>query len=141
LPPIAWAGIILIGTSVPKVPGPNVVGIDKVSHLLAYGILGVLLMRGFRYCQCWSPRRAAVWTLTIGAVYGALDEWHQSFIPGRSMDPLDFAADFAGLVLAILAIWTWERLHPDAERGSRADCHRQDACAQGDEHNGRGDAS
>jgi thioredoxin 1 len=121
LPPAVWAGIILVGTSLPKVPGPNVVGLDKVSHLLAYGILGVLMMRGFRYCQCWSFARAAAWTLVIGGLYGAFDELHQSWIPGRSTDVLDFAADLAGLLLAVAAIWTWDRLRMDEDETQNAD--------------------
>ena len=110
LPPIAWAAIILTGTSAPRVPGPDVVGFDKVSHLGAYGMLGLLLMRAFRFGKRWPALRAVGYTLAIGGVYGALDEWHQSFIPGRTMDAFDFAADFAGLVLAVVAVWTWDRL-------------------------------
>ncbi|MFW6437542.1 MAG: thioredoxin [Armatimonadota bacterium] len=111
LPPIAWAGVILVGTSVPRVPGPDIAGFDKVGHLVAYGILGVLLMRGFYYCQRLTYARAAAWTLIAGGLFGALDEWHQSFIPSRSMELLDFAADFTGLVLAVVAVGTWHRLN------------------------------
>ncbi|MBD3292074.1 MAG: thioredoxin [Armatimonadia bacterium] len=125
-PPVVWAGIILVGTSLPKVPGPNVVGIDKVSHLVAYGILGVLLVRGFRYCQCWRYGRAAAWTLIVGGLFGAFDELHQSWIPGRSTDLLDFAADFAGLTLAVAAVWTWDRLSTHEDVSESVD-HAQTA--------------
>jgi VanZ family protein len=33
------------------------------------------------------------------AVYGALDEWHQSFTPGRDMSVYDWLADVAGAVI------------------------------------------
>ncbi len=50
-----------------------------------------------------SARRAAVALgLTVG--YAVLDEWHQSFVPGRSSDPLDVATDAAGAVAAVLAV-------------------------------------
>jgi thioredoxin 1 len=112
LPPLAWAGLILVGTSIPRlqVTGPDIVGLDKVTHLVAYGILSLLLMRGFRRCQCWPILAAAAWTVALGGVFGALDEWHQSFIPGRSMDVWDFVADFTGLILGVAAFWTWDGL-------------------------------
>ena len=34
--------------------------------------------------------------------FGALDEWHQQFIPQRSMDLLDWAADTAGATIGVL---------------------------------------
>jgi len=104
-PPIVWAGLILVGTSLPRAPGPDVVGFDKVSHLIAYGVLGVLLMHSLLRCQCQALPKAAAFTLGAGAVFAALDELHQSWIPGRHTDIRDFAADCVGLLLAIAATW------------------------------------
>jgi len=106
----AWAGLILVGTSLPRAPGPDVVGFDKFSHFAAYGVLGVLLMRSLLRCQCQPLPKAALFTLGVGAVFAAADELHQSWIPGRHTDILDFAADCVGLVLAIAATWTFGRL-------------------------------
>jgi VanZ family protein len=36
------------------------------------------------------------------ALFGALDEWHQQFIPGRSMDLFDWLADFSGATIGTL---------------------------------------
>lgn len=118
---MVWAGLILVGTSVPKVPGPDVAGFDKVSHLVAYGVLGLLLMRALRGGNGTSDLRAAVPTLAAGGIFGALDELHQSWIPGRSTDILDFAADFAGLVLAVIAMWTLDLLRPETDRTKSVD--------------------
>jgi VanZ family protein len=35
--------------------------------------------------------------------FGALDEVHQLWIPGRTADPIDWAADAAGSVVGIAA--------------------------------------
>ena len=35
----------------------------------------------------------------MGALYGGSDEWHQSFVPGRSPTLGDWVADVAGVVL------------------------------------------
>ena len=40
-----------------------------------------------------------VMMVVIGAFYGASDEWHQRFVPGRSPSLGDWAADVAGVVL------------------------------------------
>lgn len=34
----------------------------------------------------------------LGGLYGALDEWHQSFVPGRTPDATDWLADVAGVI-------------------------------------------
>ena len=43
-------------------------------------------------------------TIVITSVYGALDEIHQMFIPGRFAEVLDWLADAAGAILGVLII-------------------------------------
>ena len=47
------------------------------------------------------PSRAWVHVALIvaGALYGATDEWHQSFVPGRDASVLDWLADLCGVTL------------------------------------------
>ncbi len=40
--------------------------------------------------------------LLIGVGYGALDEWHQSFVPGRDVSVADWGADIAGMIIGLL---------------------------------------
>jgi VanZ family protein len=49
--------------------------------------------------------------LLVVSAYGASDEWHQSFVPGRSTDVRDWIADTIGAALAIglYAGWAWYR--------------------------------
>lgn len=65
---------------------------DKVQHFLAYLPLGLLAWRAFGH---WI--RSALWRLGFGAlfclVYGISDEWHQSFVPGRTPDVADWLTD------------------------------------------------
>lgn len=77
-------------------------GSDKVLHFLAYAILGALWMRALRP----GPGRAGVGLLlatALAAGFGAVDEWHQSFVPGRSADVLDLLADLLGAVAGAAA--------------------------------------
>jgi VanZ family protein len=107
LPPLLWAAFILILTSIPgsHLPVPPSRNFDKVVHLAIYCVLGWLTARA------WSNgSRVMVVALAVVILiscFGALDEWHQQFIPQRSMDLLDWTADTAGATIgALLAIAT-----------------------------------
>jgi VanZ family protein len=99
---------------------------DKVMHFGAYGLLGILLLGamplgggslGFvpqpnlrsvsgaltRQTAGYSSRQIALATL-IASLYGISDEFHQSFVPGRSPDVLDWLADTSGALLATLLL-------------------------------------
>ena len=102
VPPLAWAAVILVLTSVP-LPGIPVAGswgLDKVVHLALYAVLGFLVARATAAGDAGARPRAAQQLLAVLGVllFAALDEWHQGFIPGRSADRLDWLADAVGAV-------------------------------------------
>lgn len=70
---------------------------DKVMHLVAYAVLGLLLAKG------WPPRSGRDYlSIAIAASgYGLLDEFHQSFVPGRFASIYDWIADSAGVFLGL----------------------------------------
>jgi VanZ family protein len=74
---------------------------DKVQHFTAYFIMGVLAWRCFRHVVK-PPLILAVLSVTFCSLYGMSDEWHQSFVVGRSADSLDWLADTAGAIVAML---------------------------------------
>ena len=87
----AWAGLLLwLGTR----PGAGLPaalpGADKIAHVACYGVLGFLLARAI------GTRAAWVWAGLAGVAWGALDEWLQASVPGRSSDLLDVLADAIG---------------------------------------------
>jgi VanZ family protein len=95
LPAAAWAGVIFYLSSRPRLPAPDVAGIDKVAHFGAYALLASLLI--FATERSRLPLAAAV---VLGLLYGVSDELHQMFVPGRAPDVLDWFADAAGVAAA-----------------------------------------
>ena len=99
--------IIFLFSAQPDVPLPGVVG-DKTAHLAGYAVLGLLAVRAVAGgLPARVTVRHAVLALLITIAYGAGDEWHQSFVPGRSPDVYDLLADAAGGAVAVAACWAW----------------------------------
>lgn len=99
-PALAWAGLIswLSSRSRPLPVTVPLLHFDKVLHLGAFGLLAALVARALLELG-GAARRALLVAAVATSAYGALDEWHQSFVPGRDADPLDWAADTAGAAL------------------------------------------
>jgi len=108
--PLAVALLIFAASSRSAVAGPRLPHFDKVVHFSVYGLLATLLCRQGRG---W---RAAGWTLLAVSAYGATDEWHQFFVPGRSCEWGDWIADTTGAALAIGLYTGWERYRRWLER-------------------------
>lgn len=74
---------------------------DKVIHAILYAGFGFLLYPALKN----SPSRtlssyALLFAIIIGTLYGASDEFHQSFVPGRTASIYDLFADSIGLMIA-----------------------------------------
>jgi VanZ family protein len=92
--------------SPPQVPVVSAIpDFDKLVHALLYGIEGFLLY----FAVAWPGPARFSWmrALTIAgtlAVWGTIDEVHQAWIPGRSMEASDALTDtvagFAGALVA-----------------------------------------
>jgi VanZ family protein len=93
-PPFIWAAVILVATSIPQPRFPDLPGIDKVGHLGMYAVLAVLMVRAL--VKANHPLRTFLIVLGLASLFGAADEWHQQFIPGRTTDPRDWLADTFG---------------------------------------------
>ena len=92
----------------------------KVGHFLGYAILSLLLLRAWwntlmlppwatrlpswkLMLRSWRARVAAIAFLSSAAV-AALDEWHQSMIPGRTSSVQDVALDTMAAACAQLIL-------------------------------------
>ena len=70
---------------------------DKGAHFVVFLVLGTLLALGLVRLM-GSHKRTAVLLITSSVILalGSLDEFHQSFVPGREMSVGDAVADFTG---------------------------------------------
>ena len=113
-PPLIWAVVILVATSIPQPPLPDLPGIDKLGHLGMYAVLAMLIARAMVASS--HPLRLFVLVLGVASLFGAIDEWHQQFIPGRRTDPHDWLADTFGAgfgtMIAVAASRRRERESP-----------------------------
>jgi len=93
----------------------------KTGHVLGYGMLALLLLRGWRATLGYSRdllMRSSVLAWVGAAFVASLDEWHQSFIPSRTGTVHDVILDsIAGLVFLSIAYF-WLRRNEPAEQAA-----------------------
>jgi VanZ family protein len=101
---IAWMGLIFFLSAQSKLPDltPGLPALEEVGgHFTAYGALAGLL-----WWALWGTgvKYPATWALVIAVAYGATDEYHQSFVPGRSMTVSDLIVDLIGASAALFIV-------------------------------------
>ena len=75
---------------------PSFPGADKLAHMLAYGTLAFSVLWYFGEKGIERAGRTLTLTVLFCLLYGISDEFHQSFIPLRSVSGFDLLADTAG---------------------------------------------
>lgn len=84
---------------------PQIPNLDKAAHFIAYGILAAtVLWVPPQPLKDERPKLVATITVFFCFLYGISDEFHQSYIPGRSMSGADVIADLCGIML-VCAVW------------------------------------
>jgi len=107
---VGWMALITYWSSQGNLPidqpliNDNLHGFQhRIAHLLAFGLLGVLARWSFDGFP-----RATVWAVVLASAFGASDEWHQQFTPGRRAALDDWALDTAS---ATVAVYVFARLY------------------------------
>lgn len=83
----------------------NFPGLDKVAHIVIYAVLSWTVI--ISYSE--RLRRSRKWLVFASAValpilFGISDEYHQSYVVGRSSEFLDLVADGFGALL-VSTVW------------------------------------
>ena len=74
---------------------------DKVMHFFAYLAYGICIALAIHVHWRISHKKKLVLMGVIGCVYALSDEFHQSFVPGRTSEFGDIIADWIGVCTAI----------------------------------------
>jgi len=103
-PALAWSAFLLfLGRqsfeSGPWLPYP--IPVDKIAHLVLYGVLGGLAVLGWRWAGRWPHR---VYPLLAALAIGIIDELNQRGVPTRTADLGDWLVDAAAIGLAFALI-------------------------------------
>jgi VanZ family protein len=108
LPVLAICAAIFILSSFSQLPAPPDGISDKHEHFTAYFVLGLSLIRALaRGRLAGVTWRVALLSVLLVSAYGASDEFHQSFVPGRDSDVLDWRADTIGGAAAAGLVLAW----------------------------------
>jgi VanZ family protein len=123
--PLLVAATIFLASSRSTVAAPGITHFDKIAHFCVYGLLATLLVRLGR------GSRAVALALLATSLYGVSDEWHQSFVPGRSSELADWLADTLGgaTAIALYAGWPWYRTRLEAPLGGKRRIENRPAVA------------
>ncbi len=116
LPPLAWMGMIFYLSAQPDLPGPPDPWLATLfsngAHFGVYAALAFWWWRALWGIQRTSHREgmgmALILAFLISVLYGASDEFHQSFVPGRDASILDLLVDAAGAAVALWLVW-WRK--------------------------------
>ncbi len=116
VPMILVMGIIFIFSAQPgdSLHLPPLPGIDKVAHAAVYGALAASTI--FAFNARYKEEKSRVVMVATGLLcfcYALSDEFHQSFVPGRSPSGLDVLADVCGALLICLL---WARMWKNRQK-------------------------
>ena len=101
---IGYMLLITLLSHVPQddIPKSDLDSIDYPFHFAEYSILGFLLFRSITSDELLTFH-PFYGSLLIGISFAILDEFHQSFVPGRHMSSTDVLFDSLGIVFGMFA--------------------------------------
>ncbi len=112
VPMIVYAAAIIAVSSIPniKTPETDFPALDKLAHFVEYAVFAFLTFRSFSNLSARiSVNLVLILSVLFLSLFAFLDEYHQSFVPGRQQDYNDFLADCLGAFLVIVFLWLRRR--------------------------------
>ncbi len=100
---LAASAILFTLSSFPIRQPARLPQLDKVEHVCAYFLLALSYFNAGSVGGRRIGRAVAAGSWLAVVAFGISDEWHQSFVPGRSAEMLDVLADAVGGALGIAA--------------------------------------
>ena len=119
-PALLWMALIFVSSSIPSEAFPEVSfwGWAKLIHLFYYCVLCFLVQRAL-YHQRKFPglsRHSYLIGIVVATLYGATDEFHQMFTPGRHALVSDVLIDACGACIFLLGVKVFALMSPKETR-------------------------
>jgi VanZ family protein len=127
LPALLWAGLILFLSTIPRIVPAEESVEHKIGHITVFAILGGTVMWALHRGHALHASKALVIATLLTAAYGASDEWHQRYVPGRSCEFSDVVIDTTAGVIAVLAYYLCESIRADHKETSGSQAMRPQA--------------
>ncbi len=77
--------------------------IRKLAHFSIYMVVGILIMAFISTYRLLLWKKLVI-SIGVGVLYAISDEYHQSFVPGRSAELRDVIIDTSGVIMGILIV-------------------------------------
>jgi VanZ family protein len=125
---LAWAMVLFGLSSIPgsDIPTSSIPSADKLVHISLYAVLGLFCFRALQASfvmtdskmNSKADRKVLIAAISMALFYGISDEVHQIWVPRRSPDPFDVAADLTGGIIgASFGAWRLARRRSGVRRG------------------------
>lgn len=109
LPPLVYMAVIFGFSSLSNPFPPLTARVsDRILHFVEYGGLAALFVRALA-SEGFPWRTAILGAVVLTSLYGATDEFHQAFVPGRLSDVRDWITDTIGGGVGALAFAYFSR--------------------------------
>ena len=100
---IIWMALIFYLSSIPdlKTSLPSVwdLILRKIAHMVEFGVLTFFAWQGIR-----GSKKSLTIAVIVSILYALSDEWHQSFVLGRSGTLADVLIDTVGVFISLTII-------------------------------------
>lgn len=107
LPVFLWCGVIFYFSSIPQLStgwGIWDLILRKAAHLTEYAILTFLFYRAIKGSFNPVSFYLVFWPSLLTVLYAVSDEFHQSFVLGRTASGLDLLIDSIGIIIFYIFI-------------------------------------
>ena len=121
IPALLWAAAVFSMSSLSRLPRlpPGLLSWDKLQHCAAY------LVGGAAFAHATRAGERGPWpAVALGVLYGAFDEVHQYFVPGRNSDVRDWVADTLGVLAGVFLLRSYLSWRGRRTPGARAEAVR-----------------
>ena len=119
-PVVLWALVIFMFSAMPTNPVSQIRLTDfiikKSAHIIEYAIFTTFLYRALHACGI-NKKEAGICSVILAILYGASDEFHQSFTPGRDPKLRDVFFDTIGAISATYLLWNLLPKAPSSLKG------------------------